>query len=67
MKSFKNPKFLERYEDVVFDLEQPLETAPANNSYQTRKILNSSLITPVKLLYLIGITQECQWILKRKN
>ena len=36
MKSFRNPKYLERYEDVVFDLEQPLETNPANNSYQTR-------------------------------
>ena len=51
MKSFKNPKFLERYEDVVFDLEQPLETAPANNSYQTRKNLkfiadNTGEVTP---------------------
>ena len=26
MKSFRNPNYLERYEDVVFDLEQPLET-----------------------------------------
>ena len=24
MKSFRNPKYLERYEDVVLDLEQPL-------------------------------------------
>ena len=24
MKSFRNPKYLERYEDVVFDLEQAL-------------------------------------------
>lgn len=52
MKSSKNPKFLERYEDVVFDLEQPLETAPANNSYQTRKnpkfiADNTSEVTPL--------------------
>ena len=33
MKSFRNPKYLERYEDVVFDLDQPLETNPANNAY----------------------------------
>ena len=25
MKSFRNPKYLERYEDVVFDLNQALE------------------------------------------
>ena len=25
MKSFRNPKYLERYEDIVFDLEQPLD------------------------------------------
>ena len=25
MKSFRNPKYLERYEDVVFDLEQALD------------------------------------------
>ena len=37
MKSFRNPKYLERYEDVIFDLEQPLTTAdPANNAAQVR-------------------------------
>ena len=37
MKSFRNPKYLERYEDVIFDLEQPLVTAdPANNAAQVR-------------------------------
>ena len=35
MKSFRNPKYLERYEDVVFDLEQALAT-PANNANQTK-------------------------------
>ena len=35
MKSFRNPKYLERYEDVVFDLEQAL-AAPANNAHQTK-------------------------------
>ena len=36
MKSFRNPEYLERYEDVVFDLEQILDTAPANGAHQTK-------------------------------
>ena len=37
MKSFRNPKYLERYEDVIFDLEQSLNTAdPDANNTQTR-------------------------------
>ena len=35
MKSFRNPKYLERYEDIVFDLEQPLLT-PGYTNYQKR-------------------------------
>ena len=35
MKSFRNPEYLERYEDVVFDLEQALAT-PANGSQQIK-------------------------------
>ena len=35
MKSYRNPEYLERYEDVVFDLEQALAT-PGNNAYQTK-------------------------------
>ena len=33
MKSFRNPKYLERLEDVVFDLEQPLDANPNDGSY----------------------------------
>ena len=36
MKSFRNPKYLERYEDVVFDLEQALDVAPANGAHQNK-------------------------------
>ena len=51
MKSFRNPKYLERYEDVVFDLEQGINTAPANNTSQDRSNLkfiadNSGEVTP---------------------
>ena len=35
MKSFRNPKHLERYEDVVFDLEQAL-AKPANGAHQIK-------------------------------
>ena len=36
MKSFRNPKYLERYEDVVFNLEQALDVLPANNAHQNK-------------------------------
>ena len=36
MKSFRNPKYLGRYEDVVFDLEQALDIDPADTAYQNR-------------------------------
>ena len=36
MKSFRNPKYLERYEDAVFDLEQALDLDPANNAHQNK-------------------------------
>ena len=51
MMSIRNPIYLERYEDVVFDLEQPLNIAPANNTVQVRNNLkfiadNSGEATP---------------------
>ena len=39
MKSFRVPRYLERYEDVVFDLEQPLNTRPGNGQYQNRNTM----------------------------
>lgn len=51
MKSFRNPKYLERYVDFVFDLEQAINVAPANNADQERNNLkfiadSSSEVTP---------------------
>ena len=37
MESFRNPDFVERYEDVVFDLETPIVTTIANNASQKKK------------------------------
>lgn len=45
MKSFRNPKYLERYEDVVFVLEQALDVEPANAAHQTKQVLDLLPIT----------------------
>ena len=39
MKSFRVPQYLERYEDVVFDLEQPLDANPNDGQYQKREVM----------------------------
>ena len=51
MKSFPKPRYLERYEDVVFDLENRLEINPNDTQHQNRdglKIVadNSGETTP---------------------
>ena len=51
MKSFRTPRYLERYEDVVFDLENRLEINPNDTQHQNRdglKIVadNSGETTP---------------------
>ena len=51
MKSHRTPRYLERYEDVVFYLENRLEINPNNTQHQTRDILkivagNSGETTP---------------------
>ena len=37
MESFRNPDFIERYEDVVFDLETPIVTNLANGRGQKKE------------------------------
>ena len=41
MKSFRNPKYLERYEDAVFDLDQPLDINPNDTQYQKREVMKT--------------------------
>ena len=36
MKSFRNPKYSDRYEDVIYDLEQALDINPGNNAHQNK-------------------------------
>ena len=55
MKSFRNPKYLERYEDVVFNLEQPLDINPNDGLYQKREVdwYNSRLSIDFKVDKLV--------------
>ena len=51
MKSFRDPKYVERYEDVIFDLKKALNTTVANNANQKRDgyrfvVDNSGEVTP---------------------
>ena len=51
MKSFRDPKYVERYEDVIFDLETALNTTVANNRHQKKDgyrfvVDNSGEVTP---------------------
>ena len=51
MESYRNPKYVERYEDVVFELETPLNTVVANTRSQKKDnyrfvVDNSGEVTP---------------------
>ena len=51
MNSFRDPKYVERYEDVIFDLETALNTTVANNANQKKDgyrfvVDNSGEVTP---------------------
>ena len=51
MESFRNPKLVERFEDVIFDLETPLNTVVANTRSQKKDgyrfvVDNSGEVTP---------------------
>ena len=37
MTNYRNSKLVERYEDVVFELDTALNTAPANNASQRKE------------------------------
>ena len=41
MKSFRVPRYLERYEDVLLDLEQPLDINPNDGQYQDKKAMKT--------------------------
>ena len=53
--AFRSPINVERYEDVVFELETPLITVVANNAHQKKTDYALSLIIAERLLLLTGI------------
>ena len=55
MESFRNPDFVERYADVVFDLETPIVANLTNGASQKKEGVNLLLIMVVKWHLLIGI------------
>ena len=52
MESYRNPRYVERYEDVIFELEPPLNTVVANTRSQKKDgyrfvVDNSGEVTPL--------------------
>ena len=64
MKSFRDPKYVERYEDVIFDLETALNTTVANNANQKEIATDLLLITAEMLHHSTGIMLESVLILE---
>ena len=59
MTDYRNSKLVERYEDVVFELETALNTVIANGAHQIKKIIIVLLLIIVENQpLLIGITPD---------
>ena len=59
MTSYRNPNLIERYEDIVFELDTALNSNPANNASQKKKqVIVLLLITVENRPHLIGITPD---------
>ena len=59
MTNYRNPKYIERYEDVVFELDQTLGS-PGNTQYQVRE--NNRIIVDNR-----GETTPLDWYNARFN
>ena len=65
---FRDPKYVERIEDISYELETPLVTAnPANNTSQKSKTIDFLQIILIACHLQIGIMQEFQCLLKYKK
>ena len=67
MKSFRRPQYLERYEDVVFETEQPLAVNPNDGAKQERTGIKLLQIIVEKELHLIGTMRDFLLISKLIN
>jgi len=52
MTNYRNPKYIERYEDVVFELDTALIT-PGNNAYQKKDNHSGELRPGSKIVAII--------------
>ena len=46
MQSFRDPDYVERYEDVVFDLETALNTTVGNNAHNGKQRIIAGWLSP---------------------
>ena len=58
MTNYRNSNLIERYEDVVFELETALNVNVENNAHQTKIIIVLLLTIVENQLLLIGITLD---------
>ena len=58
MTNYRNSKFIERYEDVVYELDTALNLNIANNAHQKKMVINFMSTIEEKQPLLIGITLD---------
>ena len=58
MNSFRDPKYVERYENAIFDPETALNTTVANNAHQKKMAIGLLLITAERFHLSTGIMPE---------
>ena len=58
MTNYRNSKFIERYEDVVYELDKALNTTIANNTHQNKRVIVLLPTILEKQPLLIGITLD---------
>ena len=58
MTNYRNSKFIERYEDVVYEMDTALNLAIANNTHKKKRVIVLLLTILEKQPLLIGITLD---------
>ena len=58
MTNYRNSKFIERYEDVVYEMDTALNLAIANNASQKKRVIVLLPTILEKQPLLIGITLD---------
>ena len=58
MTNYRNSKFIERYEDVVYEMDTALNTTIANNTHQKKRFIVLLPTILEKQPLVIGITLD---------